>query len=172
MVASWPEPGPRDEEAEAETGAVIAAVRAIRNARAEYGVEPGRRIEARVSTGVHQATFAAQRSLLVSLARLDDARLALEASLSRPANALALVLPGVEVYLPLAGMIDVERERARLSKELTEAEAQIERTRSLLARPGFADKAPAEVVEREREKLANLEERHEKLVEQLQVLSE
>ncbi len=171
IVAPWPEPGPRDEDAEREMGALMDAVRAIRNARAEYNVEAGKPIEAHIAAGAFYATFASQRDILVRLARLDPERLELAPSLARrPDKALALVFPGVEVYLPLAGMVDVDKERARLAKELERVTADIARSEKLLANEGFIRKAPEDVVEEEREKLAALRDRRARLEEQVRVL--
>ena len=171
IIAPWPEPGPRDEKAEAEMGALMDAVRAIRNARAEYNVEPGKPIQAMIGAGAFLSTFEAQRGTLVSLAKLDPERLHIAPVLEeRPDKALALVLAGVEVYLPLAGMVDIDKERARLAKELDAAARDIARAEKLLGNPGFVSKAPEEVVDAEREKLAALRDRMGRLEEQVRVL--
>jgi valyl-tRNA synthetase len=73
-----------------------------------------------------------------------------------------LVVGPVEIHLPLAGMVDVDAERARLSRELSDTEAQIKRLEQLLA-GDFASKAPSLVVARERERLAALQETAERL---------
>ena len=171
IIASWPEPGPRDRSAEDEMGAIVEVVRGIRNARAEYDVEPGRRIQALIAAGALTPAFEAERDTLVSLARLDSERLTITPSLAeKPTKALTLVTDGVEVYLPLAGMVDLEREQARLSKELAEVEADVARARALLANERFVSRAPREVVEKERAKLAAAEERREALVARLEML--
>ncbi len=79
---------------------------------------------------------------------------------------ITLVITPVEITIPLAGLVDVEAERERLAKELTEAESQIERLKKLLNSP-FAQKAPAAVVEKERAKLAEYQETAERLKLQL-----
>ena len=79
-----------------------------------------------------------------------------------------LVVGPVEIYLPFSGMVDLEAERARLSKELADTQSQIERLEKLLA-GDFAGKAPAPVVAKEREKLAAYKETAEKLRTQLKV---
>ena len=84
----------------------------------------------------------------------------------RPLKALTLVVGSVTAYLPLADLVDLAAERAKLNKELAEAEAQIDRSRSLLDGP-FAQRAPANVVQREREKLDELATRAERLRERL-----
>jgi valyl-tRNA synthetase len=72
----------------------------------------------------------------------------------------------VEIYIPLSGMVDLDEERGRLQKELAGTQSQIERLEKLLA-SGFADKAPAPVVQKEREKLASFQETAAKLKAQL-----
>jgi valyl-tRNA synthetase len=171
IIAPWPEAGPRDEQAETDMGALMDAVRAIRNARAEYNVEPGKPIQAMIGAGAFLPTFEAQRGILVSLAKLDPETLHIAPQIEeRPDKALALVLAGVEVYLPLAGMVDIDKERARLAKELDAATRDIARAEKLLGNPGFVSKAPEDVVESEREKLAALQERKGRLEEQVRVL--
>ncbi|MCS7261335.1 MAG: hypothetical protein NZ765_11225, partial [Anaerolineae bacterium] len=77
---------------------------------------------------------------------------------------------GIEVYLPLAGMIDLEAERVRLSKELEKVQDQLARSERTLSNPDFAAKAPPEVVEKERAKMNSLREQANKLRERLGML--
>jgi len=173
IIAPWPVAGAVDERAEAEMQAIIEVVRAIRNARAEYDVEPGRRIAALVAAGDLAPVFDAERAALVTLARLDDAQLTIVPSLPEtPAKALALVTAGVEVYLPLAGMVDLGREKQRLGKELAAVEADIARGQQLLENERFMARAPAAVVQKERNKLAVAEERKAALAARLEMLAE
>ena len=89
-----------------------------------------------------------------------------QAVTEKPRNAVAVTVLGVEIYLPLEGLVDVEAEKARLQKELEETEDQIKRLEILLNSP-FAQRAPANVVERERQKLATSQETAASLREQL-----
>jgi len=171
IVAPWPEPGPTDEAAEAGMALIMEIVRAIRNARAEYKVEPGRRIEAIIAAGEDHKLLTDQRDILIALARLDAEKLRIARTLeAKPTQALALVVGGVEIYLPLAGMVDLEKERQRLTKEIKEVLEGIARSEALLANEDFLAKAPAHVVEKEREKLADYRQRQAKLRERLQSL--
>ena len=155
IVASWPEPGIRDEVAEGEMGLIMDLVRAIRNARAEYEVKPGALIAASIAADSREAMVCAQSEILCALARLDPARLIIAANLDAPAKALTLVTGSLTAYLPLAELVDLDVERAKLNRELAETETQIARSRSLLDGP-FAQRAPANVVQREQEKLGEL----------------
>ncbi len=162
IVAPWPQAGERDLAAEADMGLIMELVRGIRNARAEYNVEPGKRTPATIAAGDKLALLQGQAETLCTLARLDPSHLTLAAEMPAPAHALTLVAGGVTAYLPLAGLVDLGAERAKLGKELAEAEAQISRSQGLLS-GSFAQKAPAAVVQRERDKLADLEGRAAKL---------
>ncbi|HEY8478016.1 MAG TPA: valine--tRNA ligase [Chloroflexota bacterium] len=160
MIAPWPEPSrdALDPAATDDMEAIIDVIRSIRNVRAEYRVDPARRIPATIVAEKRVDLFTAQASIVAALARLDP--LTVVPTLpSRPAQALTVVAGGVEVYLPLAGMFDVKQERERLQKELEEARQDVARAEALLARPGFVQRAPAEVVDRERERLAAARER-------------
>ena len=171
MIAPWPAPGAVDAEAERAMQAIIEVVRAIRNARAEYDVEPARRIAALIAAGELTGVFEEERATLVTLARLDDARVTIAPALpEKPAQALAIVVAGVEVYLPLAGMVDLEREQGRLRKELASVEADIARSQALLENERFTTRAPAQVVRKERNRLAAAEERRAAIAARLETL--
>ena len=170
IIAPWPEP--REEEGW-ETGRVEdfnlvqEIVRSIRNLRAEKNVPPGKRIPAIIAAGSQAALLEDQRDSLASLAQLDSGQVHIHAVIdTKPAGHIALVVGQVEVYLPLAGMVDLGAERSRLEKELADVSTQIERLQSLLASP-FADKAPGNVVQKERDKLAGYQETAAKLTDQL-----
>jgi valyl-tRNA synthetase len=165
IVARWPEPPrPRSDEAEALTsfGKVIEVVRTIRNARSEKGVEPHRKIPAVIRAGSDAALLESQRSVLVHLARLDPQSLTIAEHAPPPAESMPIVVGSIEVFLPLAGLVDAAAESQRLAREMRAIEAQIERLEKLLAGP-FAQRAPAEVVQKERDKLAELSASRERL---------
>ncbi len=171
IVAKWPAPGPRDEAAERDFALLMEIVRSIRNARAESNVPAARWIEAIAVAGDRAPLLQENLEILENLARARP--FTVHATLERrPSQAITLVAGTVEVLLPLAGMVDIAEERARLSKELEEARRDLERSRSLLANENFLTRAKPEVVQREREKLAVHEERVRKLEERLAQLAE
>jgi valyl-tRNA synthetase len=173
MTAEWPRGGqPVEPGAEEEFGRIMAAVTAIRNARSEFKVESARRIPAVIITGDHRASFESQRDLLTSLARLDAGRLEIEATRQiKPEQAFAAVVADVEIYLPLAGMIDRDKEKARLLGELETARAEAARSEARLGGE-FGQRAPASIVQRERAKLAAIVDRITKLEQQLSGIGE
>jgi valyl-tRNA synthetase len=172
IIAPWPKAGETDTSAEEDMQLIIELIRGIRNVRSEYKVQPGRAVGALISAGDQAGLLTAQRDILVRLSRLDENKLAVHSSpkaLDIPDQVATVVVGGVTCYLPLAGLVDLDAERARLQKELDEVASMIARSDKQLAGP-FAEKAPAHIVEREREKLADLETKREQLKERLDAL--
>jgi valyl-tRNA synthetase len=168
ILARWPHlHGLADSEADAAFGRIQEAVRAIRNARSEYNVEPARRIEAQISAGEYVSVLEENRALLAMLARLDPQRTQIAGELAAPDKAVTLAAAGMTIYLPLAGLVDLVAERSRLQKEIDNLAKQLERSQGLLANQGFVAKAPAEVIDRERAKQVELQTKREQLAERL-----
>ncbi len=173
IVARWPEPAP-EELGEADTldrfSLVMEIVRSIRNLRAEKRIPPKKRLPATIAAGQHETTLKEQAQTIGMLAGLDKSHFQIAGSLTqKPENQVALVVSGVEIYLPLADLVDIEAECARLTKELEETNSQITRLERLLSGT-FAQKAPAPVVEKERQKLKMYEETATKLAGQIEAL--
>jgi len=159
IVAPWPAAAPRDEAAEAAFGALIDLVRAVRNARTEANVEPGRWIAAEVYAGDHAEAFADARRELAALARIDIDQLAVAAGEPAAAKGALTAVAGETVaLLPLAGMVDLGAERERLEKELGEAAVEKERAEKQLGNEAFVSRAPVSVVEVQRKRLQTARE--------------
>ncbi|MEE8568420.1 MAG: valine--tRNA ligase [Anaerolineales bacterium] len=173
IVARWPQPiswSEDDERAIERFTLIMDLVRAIRNLRVEKGVEPARRIAAIINSGDLTDLISAQRQAIAVLAGLDPLQLQVHESLETPpSDSVPLVVGSIEVYLPLAQMFDIDVERLRLTKELEAVKAQIKRLEDLLAGP-FSERAPADVVQKERMKLSLLKETAIKLAGQLDVI--
>jgi len=168
MVSRWPQnAGVADVESEEAFTQLQEMVRLIRNARSEYDVAASRRIAAQFSAGSQSGFIQENLALLVSLARLDEEQVVIEEELAAPAQAVTLAQGGVTIYLPLAGLVDLEAEKARIEKEMANIENQISRIQGKLSNAGFTDKAPAEVVERERSRLAEFQAKQTQMAERL-----
>jgi valyl-tRNA synthetase len=172
IVARWPEPTAQEaweSKAIDEFALIMELIRSIRNLRSEQNVPPGKRIPALLVTPkTHLSSLQAQSKTIASLASLDESRMEISSGLEAPPEgALSLVVGPIEVFLPLEDVLDLENERLRLAKELDETTAQVERLEKLLSSP-FAEKAPAPVVQKERERLEGFKEKAEKLRRQLQ----
>jgi valyl-tRNA synthetase len=173
MVASWPEPPAEweDADAEARMDEVQAVIAAVRNIRAEYAIQPGTRVPLRVasaSPGLRADLEAGLRGLR-DLARVEE--LSFDGGVGG-AGASAVLRSGAEVFVPLAGVIDLEKERRRLRDEVARLEGQISGTERRLANESFLSRAPAEVVQKERDKLESYREQREKLAAKLSALQE
>jgi valyl-tRNA synthetase len=173
IIAPWPQPHPEEgweASALAEFPLVQEVVRTIRNLRSEKNVKPGQRIPATLVSASGHVMLQQQSSTLAALAGLDTAALQILESLpAKPEGHIALVAGPVEIFLPLAGLVNASEERSRLEKDLAEAQSQIERLEKLLG-SSFAEKAPAAVVQKERDRLAGYKDTAEKLKGQLAVL--
>jgi len=170
VIAPWPAAGERDPEAEARMERVMEIVRGIRNSRAEYGVDPAKFVPAILLAGEWAPALRTEASAISALARVQP--LEIREGGERPKHALALIAAGVEVYLPLEGLFDVAQEMARLSREIESTERDVQRGEALLGKPGFAEKAPPQVVAKEREKLKSHRDRLARLRERLEMLKQ
>ena len=170
IIASWPEPREIEgwEESKiADFTLVQEIIRSIRNLRAEKNVAPSKRIAANIAAGSKFNLLKKQSRVIAVLAGLNESELTITESLSeKPGDSVALVVGSIEVYLPFAGMVDLAEEKSRLGKELKEARSHVERLEKLLA-GDFANKAPATLVQKEREKLEGYKRTAEKIEAQL-----
>jgi valyl-tRNA synthetase len=170
MISDYPQPGGEaDEDAIRQFEFIREAIREIRNAKAKV---ESKRVPAIVVAGSNLALFQSQQDSLIRLAGLEANGLQLLESIGEPpAQAMSLVTGAVAIYIPLSGLLDLEVERTRLSKEIEEAKRDIEKSEKSLANPNFVERAPAAVVDKEREKLAISQEKLAKLQERLAALS-
>merc|ERR1712176_1418 len=171
MLSDWPQmddetPLVTNDEAISTFECLQAVTRSIRNARAEYNVEQGKKISAIVvaPAGNLKHEFELELKSLVLLARLDSDNVKVveagsdEAKAANSDDSVQLVVQdGVEVFLPLSGLIDPEKERARLTKQQGKLEGEIKKLSGRLSSKGFLDKAPEAIVDKAREELAELE---------------
>ncbi len=160
-----------DAEADGTMEAIIEIIRAIRNARAEYKVPQTKWIEAHVYTDTLSGAAAEQSAAIETLARARP--LSVLKREQRPCEeekALVIVLAESEVVLPWADMVDVGAEKARLEKEISILEREIERLGSRLEDNAFVTKAPAQVVEKERSKLSSYQDKLQRLHQELEQL--
>ncbi len=166
IVASWPRANQSalDDEAEQQFGLLQEAITRIRDARNQMSVEPARRIPVIIAAGGASAMLDAQAPLIEFLARTERPQLHVILD-QKPEQAMSLLAGSVEIYLPLAGLLDIGKELERLDKDIALAKQEIARIQDKLANEAFVSKAKPEVVEKEREKLLAQEERIGKLLE-------
>jgi valyl-tRNA synthetase len=168
MVTRWPAPtGRRNEGVEGAFARIQEIVTGIRNLRAEYNVPAPKRIPALFSGGEHAGVLQENVAVMAFLARLDVGETQIAADLPAPGKTATLAAGGVTVYLPLAGLVDFGAERKRIQGEIDNIDRQVSRIEGTLNNPGFTGKAPAEVIDRERAKLVDLQAKRLQLAERL-----
>ena len=172
MIAPWPHMAGDllDDAAEKQMTALMDVIKAIRNMRAEVGAAPGHKAPALVLADPELVDVFKNNSDYVCRLGTVDVLTVGGAEDAAPENALTAVVTGAKVYLPLKGLIDVEKELARLQKELDGAEKEAKRTAGKLSNAGFLAKAPAEVVEKEKAKQAETEAKIQGLKERMETL--
>ncbi|MQX36409.1 valine--tRNA ligase [Roseospira navarrensis] len=165
--ARWPDrPGLVAPDAEAEMDWLVGLITALRSVRAEMNVPPAARLAILVkdASDTTRARLATHRDLVGTLARVDAIDHVTEAPASGSAQ---IVVDEATVILPLADVIDLDAERARLSRDVAKQDGEIAKLAKKLANEGFLAKAPAEVVAENRERLADLEATRDRLKEAL-----
>ncbi|MDD2233842.1 MAG: valine--tRNA ligase [Desulfitobacteriaceae bacterium] len=175
MLQEWPEVKGdlRDSAAEKAMNLHMNIIKAIRNIRAEMNVAPGKkaeiilfapdnRINLRLNTGVEAIKRLAGGSAVTILTEMP----------SKPSKAAGAVLDGVEIYLPLKGLLDLDKEITRVEKELAQVRKDHKMFEGKLSNSGFIAKAPAEVVNKEREKLEAAKARQQVLQARLLELTQ
>ncbi|MBC8099385.1 MAG: class I tRNA ligase family protein, partial [Armatimonadetes bacterium] len=143
-----------DDRAEAEMDVLMDMVRGIRTTRIEYNVDPSKRITAVVAPGSHRTNIQQYSYLFARLCNVAELQM-LEGSV--PEDSASVIVSDVTIYLPLKGMIDYNAEIERLGKELSKLQEQIGKGEATLSNEQFTARARPDVVQRERDKLAELQ---------------
>ncbi len=167
-LASWPVVGEVNLEIEADFVLLQDAIRAARNLRASAGIAPSKPVALQLFPSAERAQNALKNgeAILRQLANLESVSFGGE----RSSNATALLAGEVEVVLPLEGLIDLEKERAKLEKQLEAAQKDLAKVGGKLSNPNFAANAPREVVEKDRARLEELRGQIETLEVRLSAL--
>jgi len=169
-VAPYPKGARLDEEAEAVMTHVMDAVSAIRTIRGELNIPPAAEINAVVRTGSNEAgdALAGNIHYIKKLARARDIRVGADAV--RPEGSAISIRGQCEVYVPIAGLIDIEAELGRLGKDMQKTEESIRFVEGKLANEDFVRNAPESVIIKERQKLDELRSKRDRLVEGIEKL--
>lgn len=174
IVASWPveQTTLTDKKSELNMEIVMETIKVIRNMRAEVNVAPGRKSEAilQLASAELVQLFELNASYVKTLAAVDPLNVSLTTA-EKPENAMAAVVSGVEIYMPLKGLIDVDKETARLNKELLTLDKELARVSGKLSNEGFVAKAPPDVIEKEKAKQQEFEEKVKAINERLSYLA-
>ncbi len=161
MVAAWPDAEEMarfsDEGAEHSIAALQEIVSAVRAIRSRYNVSPKRSVDVVIKAAGADAMLVDNLAEQIrALAGVGDMRIDAEAQ--KPPHSAAAVAIGLELYVPLEGLVDLAEEKARVSKELDKVRADLARLDKKLSNEGFLSKAASEIVEKDRNKAAELRE--------------
>jgi valyl-tRNA synthetase len=171
MIAPFPKATRkgRDPEAERLMAPVLDFVGAIRTVRSESRISPALELQVTVKPAAPEVAAALERGVGVvgSLAR---AAVTVSTGAARPANSAMAATPSGDVFVRLEGVVDFDAERQRLRKEVERARKEIAFLEGKLGRPDFVERAPAEVVERERARLTEQRQTEQKLAASLAAL--
>ncbi|XP_006826387.2 valine--tRNA ligase, chloroplastic/mitochondrial 2 isoform X2 [Amborella trichopoda] len=163
IVSSWPNTSlPRDAKSVKHFESLQSLTRAIRNARADYSVEPAKRISATIFANDDILKhISSEKQVLALLSRLDIQNVHFTDSLPEHVKRSVHLVAGegLEAYLPLADMVDVSTELNRLSKRLSKMQTEYDTLVNRLKSPNFVEKAPSDVVKGVQEKAAEAEEK-------------
>ena len=157
-----------DPQAESDIEWIKAVITVIRNIRGEMRIPPGKALDVYLHNGkdIDRERLAANHNFMCRLAKLERITW-LNAEDSAPASATGLV-GDMEILVPMAGLIDKDAEIERLGKEIDKLRKEVARGESKLRNPNFVDKAPDEVVAKEREKLDDHRSQQARLEEQME----
>jgi len=154
-------------DAVAEMELLMDAIRAVRNIRAEVNVPMSKKIELLIKPASAETLDILRRNEDYVSRFCNTSLLSIDSALTAPDKAMTAVITGAELYLPLAGLIDIEQELARLNKELQTLHGEVARIEKKLANEGFVAKAPAKVIDEEKAKLADYADKRDKVIARL-----
>ena len=172
-IAPWPEPKGESPEAETTMATLTEVIESIRSIRGELNVPISAAVEVHIQSPNGEVrerleTYLAQ--YLPAFTRVADITIA--ESLQKPPAAAEAVIGELAIYIPLADVIDLDAEHARLSKRHQQATKNIAAAKKTLANPNFKQRAPKNVVAQKEEQLKRLEIEQEKLKRSLDMLEE
>ena len=160
ITAAWPSPNPalQDRDAETEMEFLMNVVSALRRFRADHTIAHSIHPEASIEIAEPRLTTIMNEELDRVRALANWGPIAITSGNGEAGPRARLVVPGAVIHVPLAGILDLDAERARLAKEIATHEQEAERARGKLENPGFMSNAREEVIEQQRERLAETED--------------
>ncbi|MGY5342146.1 valine--tRNA ligase [Paenibacillus glucanolyticus] len=172
MLASWPTYDPAFENTEAvtEMNLLMDVIRAVRNIRAEVNVPMSKKVELQLKPVSGQIASIIDRNADYIRRFCNTSEYQSSLELTAPDKAMTAVVTGVDMYLPLSGLIDIAQEITRLEKEIQHLNSEVERVEKKLNNPGFVSKAPEKVIEEERAKLVDYSDKRSKVIARIEEL--
>lgn len=174
MKASFPEPADyvSDETAIADMSIIMGLINGVRNIRGEMNIHPSKKMDIFVEMpeDINREVLLSNLNYIKSLARVENIKV--EKTLAKPEASATAVFEGNQVHVLLKGAIDLDEEKGRILKEMKKIKKEIEGSEKKLANKGFLDKAPDEIVEKVKDKVATLKDKLSKLKDNLSFFEE
>ena len=168
-ISSWPEiEGPADEKAVKLFGTVQSHISAIRNIQAEMNLAPKAELTIIIKPKDKALSGSLKSSDWIYNKLLPVSELIFDTNAAKPKASAASVVEGTEIFVPLEGLIDLDKERQRIQKEMDRVQGFLKSIEGKLSNKGFVENAPEAVVEKEKQKKADAETDLEKLKKQLE----
>ena len=174
IVGDWPEIDGTliDKEAENQFGLIQQLISNMRNIRAEMNISPNAEVEVLIRTPDTATAdkLLGNRTIFNKLQAIDS--LVISTNINKPSASASAVIDSCELYIPLEGLIDFEKERQRIEKEIEQTKGFLASVENKLANEGFINNAPDEIVKKERKKKKDATEKLEKLHRNLESYSQ
>jgi len=173
MLDPWPVKGQVWPEAMEDMQQLMSVVRSLRNIRAEFNIAPGIRINTImvVKDQAKMAMFENNKEYIQRLAQVEDIKVVNSLD-TKPSQAVSALTAWSEIYVPLEGVIDIEREILRLEKDLKAAESDLQKAESKLGNATFLARAPEEVIAKEKAKAEEARVKREGILQRLEILKQ
>ena len=173
MLDEWPTKGKVWVQAVEDMQQLMSVIRSLRNIRAEFNIAPGTPISAimLVRDKAKIGVFESNKEYLQRLARVEQIEVVNTLD-TKPSQAVSALTSWSEIYVPLEGIIDIEREILRLEKELKVAETDLQKSESKLGNDTFLARAPQEVVAKEEAKAEEARVKREGILQRLGILKQ
>ena len=169
VTASWPtvDSSLSNKDASNQMTRLVAIIRSVRNVRAEVDTPLSKEIPIFIEANTEEIKVQLEANRHYLDRFCNPSSLTIDTSMDAPDKSMTAVVSGAEIYLPLEGLIDIDKEIARLEAELEKLNKEVERVDKKLSNQGFVSKAPAQVVEAEKEKQKDYIEKREKVKERI-----
>ena len=163
IIASWPRPKTRDPETERVMASLQEIVRSIRNIRRNLDIPDKQYLSAFISARIRDnvQTLEEQSKFLKQMAGLKDLKIGQD--IPKPPSSASAVVGQLQVFVPLAGIIDIDVEKGRQQRRIGQLESYLQKVRQKLSNKDFVEKAPPDVVDKERLRETELSEQIDKL---------
>lgn len=171
-VASWPEKKEdlHFPEAAKEFALITEVIRSVRNTRSEMNVAPSKPIELQIKPKNKEILAALETNRQYLVRFCNPSELVISDEISAPEKSMSTVLTGLEMYLPLEGLLNIDEEIKRLEKEAEKYAKEVERVQKKLSNEGFMKKAPEKVIDEERAKQADYQEKYDNVLARIKEL--